>query len=246
MVAIVGTAYEQETAVLYDKQELSEEALRGLTYHELARLQKLAGEVKRKKYNVHKYRQALYGNLPRVIPHQLIINFFNEPVLLKNKPVRNKFLLLFFYGRRIGEANSIKRVEGQALVQIINHKSRIIEYKPLIEGTEPLFSSEVNYSPDYLRKYFRDTCKRLGSNYGFQYAATSNGRKLHQFTVHCFRKTAGNILRTHTGDAYKVAVFLGHSTPSLFGATSCYMHYDVEEMRKDLNEAFKLYVETLL
>ena len=236
---------------IFDKQLPShhfdelEKELEQWSKHRLEYFRKACGVVVEKKYSPHKHRKPLYGNLPRVFTEELVIAFFNEPVLRSNVRVRNKLLKQFLYGRRIGEVNDIRLIPGQNLVQIVNHKSKKIEYKPLIQGTERLFLDDAPLNPHYLRKYFRETCQRLGPEFQFTYDKKGN-RRLHQYTTHTLRKTAANMLRVHTGDPYKVAVYIGHDTSTSFGPTSVYMHYDIEEMRKDLNDCFERLVFKLL
>lgn len=244
---------------LFEKQEVAllppltefDCVLEGLSYHQLQALQKAAGHVRAAKYpSCHRNKKPLYGNLPKVFSDRQLLEFFAELYRFRNEAVYKAFAKQFFYGLRIGEINTCRLVPMQELVIVEAEKKKGQPnqyYLPLIKGTEDLFNPDLpKLSPHYLRKYFRETCDRLGDEYMFTYGKALCGRPLRQFSTHTLRATAGNMLRRHTRDPYKEAVYLRHELSSLWGATSRYMHYEQEEMKQDINQTFKHYVEELL
>jgi hypothetical protein len=220
-----------------------ETTLHSLPRHALDTLRHSCGKVIESKYRPHRLKKPLYANLPREMSSEQVFQFFEELRRFGNEGVVKAFLRQFFYGLRVGEINSCKIVPGN-YVMVTNHKDGgTVDYLPVIPGTEELFEPIKNYSSGYLRKYFTETCDRLGDDFRYQYATDRKGRLRRQFTTHTLRKTAANIIRTHTKDAYKASVFLRHETRAVYGVTAVYLHYPLEEMREDLTKAFSQYLQ---
>jgi len=219
-----------------------------LPKHRMEYYRKTFGIVIKQKYG-SRNGPPKYGDLPREFTKEELFTFFKELYRFKNKTVYSAFCLQFLYGLRIGELRDIEYVPGQKLIRIKNHKAKRVEYRPFIEGTELLFAHIDRirkYSPDYLRKYFRETLMRLGDSYWYTYDYATDGRPLKQFSTHSLRHTAGNLVREATNSEYKMHVFLRHNTRSVYGATGYYMHYRLEDMRTDFNNTFEEYVAALV
>lgn len=217
--------------------------LQTLPRHALDTLRHSCGKVIERKFRPHRLKKPLYANLPREMSRDQVFQFFDELSRFGNEGVVKAFLRQFFYGLRVGEINSCKIVPGN-YVLVTNHKDGgTVDYLPLIPGTEALFEQIKPYSSNYLRKYFTETCDRLGDDFRYQYAKDAKGRYRRQFSTHTIRKTAANIIRSHTKDAYKASVFLRHETRAVYGVTAVYLHYPLEEMRGDLAKAFSPYLQ---
>jgi len=225
-----------------------QELLLHLPKHRIEQLRKNAAIAIKEKYG-SRNGPPKYGNLPRTFARRQVVLFFDELWRYRNKAVYAAFCLQFFYGLRIGELSGVTVVPGQQLIKVDNFKCKRTEFLPVIDGTEILFTyldRIKEYSPDYLRKYFRETCERLGDEFMFRYTIDRRGLTRRQFATHTLRKTAGNMLRIHTGDPYKTSVFLRHNTRNVYGATAHYMHYDIEDMRHDLEACFNELVGKLI
>jgi hypothetical protein len=172
----------------------------------------------------------LYGNLPRCWTVEQLL------VFLRSVSVRehlNAFLLSFAYGLRASEVGGAFIVPGQRLVGVFNKKCSRMDYLPLLAGTECLLGARRSYHPIVYARWFRDAVRRLPPEFNYLY----HGRRM-QYTFHTLRRTAGNLLREYTHDVYKEAVFLRHRLGRRFGATAAYMHYPLDSLRCDMQEAF--------
>ncbi len=208
-----------------------------LTQHQLKRLRKIAGEVITSKYDMGRERKIpKYGNLPKNFTMSQLESFFAS---IKHEGPRIAFTIQFLLGLRIGELNGLEIVEGQGLVKIQNNKCSRTDFLPIIPVVEQLirqYQEGIQYSPDYLRKVFRQTVIDADMNYS--YGTSDDNKKLHQFSTHSLRHTAINLFSEFIGDQYRACCFSRHSANSQFGAQASYRHYSLDEMRTDYEECF--------
>jgi len=228
---------------------LPPEYIQSLTKHDFEQNLKELRAAYNQKYLLKKTRHPLAANLPRLFTDDQLIEFF-ATFPLKKEEIRRRLLRAFFYGLRAGEVDRAERVEGGFVkVDCLKKGRYFVYYLPFIEGTEKLFSpytSTHKYDSIYLARCFSDRLKELGGMYCQKYEKSSDGRLLGRYSSHTLRRTAGNAVRRYTKEVYKAKIFLRHNPSSHFGCTAAYLDYDIEEMRKDLNETFKQYVEKLL
>lgn len=221
-----------------------------LSKHEIESTIKTLRALKALKYPRSKRRSPIYGDLDRSFSTEQLFSVFDELRRFGNNRVRDQFLIMFFYGLRIGELADLEYLERQRLLKIVNHKpEEHNNYLPVIPGTEPLFESLEGkpYHQGYLATYFKETLMRLGDEYYSSYGQCRQKRNLHQYTSHSLRKTAGNIfLKSTGGKMYKMHRFLRHDLRSVYAATGWYTSYSEGEFRVDLEEAFTPYIKGLL
>lgn len=230
--------------------ELSDEELvnQVLQYpkHVLCKLHAATGVARKLKYNTKMTVRSV--NLPKGFTREQLDRFFVELSRFRNHRVCVAFLLSLVYGLRVSEVGNLSVIPGQRLVCINDLKMRRKEYVPLIDYTKPLidyYNSQPPLNKDYLRKYFRETCERLGDEFMY-YETGKLGQRAHQFSTHTLRHTGAAMMQSSTGAEYKVHVYLRHNLKKSYGTTGYYMQYRLEDMRNDMNGCFAPVVKHLL
>jgi hypothetical protein len=75
----------------------------------------------------------------------------------------------------------------------------------------------------------------------FSYGNSTNGNKLWQFSSHSLRHSAIVTFGRHVIDPIKCMKFSRHKANKTFGVLPTYSYYGHDELRKDLEVAFKKY-----
>jgi integrase len=214
------------------------EELRVLSKWQLVLLGKVVCRVREFKYV--RRREALYGNLPRGLNVGQLVDFFEvvEPKYF------DFFLLLFVFGLRIGEVKHLSVVKAQGLVRIENRKGGRVEYLPVIRGVEGALNALESLrciKDKAARDAFRRAVKRAGLYY--EYALSGNGKRLGQFTPHSLRHSAINLFAGYVKDPFKWMSFSRHEKSKLLGVSAVYRHYNLDELRADMEKVFKPVLE---
>jgi integrase len=217
---------------------------RTLPKHQQVRVQKIIGVARKHCFPQGPVRSV---DLPRGFTRDQLLRFMREVLRFHNTKVFVACVLALLYGLRESEIALLKVVPGQRIVCIWDEKMDRREYLPLILGTEDMirYYSSAPLSKDYLRKYFRETCVRLGDE--FMYGEPGKvGQQCYQFTFHSLRHTGGELFRDFTNIEFKMHVFLRHNLRSVYGSTGYYMRYRREDMFVDVNECFCSLLSLLL
>ncbi len=202
---------------------------------QLVLISKVVHDIRKEKYI--RSKDTKYGDLPRCFNEEQIFRFFKG---WKNKKVKNAFLIQFFYGLRVGELKNITYLKNQNLLRVYNEKCNRIEYLPVHGKTKELMKHiPITLSSHYLRNKFRANTFRHKMNYS--YNTSTDGLKLWQFTTHSMRHSSIVIFGRHIVDPIKCMKFSRHKANKTFGVLPTYSYYGQDELRKDLEKAFKKY-----
>lgn len=225
----------------YNSQDTTEKRLYNELHDcpkwQLVLISKVVHDIRKEKYL--RCKDTKYGDLPRCLNETQIRMFFES---LRNKTVKRALLMQFFYGLRIGELKHISYVPNQNMLKIYNEKCNRTEYLPVHGKTIKLiqYISKINtLSGHYLRNRFRERTFKLDMN--FSYANSTNGNQLWQFSSHSLRHTAITIFGRHIIDPVKAMKFSRHKANKTFGVLPTYLYYGHEELKKDLEKAFRKY-----
>jgi len=195
----------------------------------------------KKKYQ--KKSKPKYYGLPRSLNDEQLYLFFNS---IKNPMHKTAFLLQFFLGLRESELRSIKILWNQELIAINNYKCDRKDYLPLFSPVKEILQQNKipeTYTAPYLSKLFRIYRSKL-PKLCFVYSKSADGRDLYQFSNHSLRHTAITTVHKHVKDRVKTTMFSRHEESSL-GVVRTYIHYGMEELKEDLEAAFKKYKDLI-
>jgi integrase len=229
----------------YGKQELSEKKLynelKDCPKWQLVLISKVVHDIRKEKYM--RCKDTKYGDLPRRFNEEQLRIFFKG---IRNKTVRIAFLIQFFYGLRIGELKHLTYVENQNLLKIYNEKCNRTEYLPVHGKTIELIKylpKMKKISGHYLRNKFRENTFKTKINY--VYGHNTRGKDLWQFSSHSLRHTAITIFGKHIVDPIKCMKFSRHKANKTFGVLPIYSYYGLDELKIDLETAFKKYYDLI-
>ena len=208
-----------------------------LSKNKLVNIIKYANKARKEKYQDHK--PALYGNLPRAYSKKNLLKFFKG---VKMRETRKIFLIQYFYALRIGELYELEYMPQQQLLKIHNQKADRTDYLPVHGETYKLFEKPLRLPHiDNLRKTFNKTNHRLGLEYIYHRGKTGG---LRQYTPHSLRHTAITTFLNHIQNPLKAMHYSRHQSRE-YGSLPTYYYYSMDDMRTDLEEAFKPYYELI-
>lgn len=214
----------------------------GLSQSNMKFFSKHINLVKTAKYSPHKHRKPKYGRLDRSFSDDELKAFF---LTCRNRSVKVKFVVMLLFGLRISEVSDLDWVRSQRVLVVNNRKGNRKDQMPVPESWDWIldaFFSSPKHTTNYLSKCFNHVRDDMSDDFGFSYATTSDGRKQYLKSSHSMRHTAGNILHRHTKNEFAVSQYLRHEKTSAFGVTGTYLHYSLDQQRKDMEEAFAEYI----
>jgi len=222
---------------IYDNEQMMQEFLK-LTEDKLKNISKMAN---RAKYKLHPRGESKYGDLPKALEKQDIFMFFRN--LPRRRRPRLNFLMIFFFMLRKSERLPKTILWDQKLVGLWNEKYDRIDYLPIHGMTKQLLQAYINIKP-YTREVtlnniFNATMKKIGKEY--IYALSKHGNKLRQYNVHSLRHSGITIFDETHNSPIKTRRVGRWKKGTMYGSQEIYRTYRYDDMRKDLEKAFKPY-----
>lgn len=211
-------------------------------YSELLELPKWKIEMimsactKARKEKFTRKNERLYGNLSKSFTDTQLRKFFS---VIKNKNHKNFFLVQYYLALRISEVQNIKPDFEEDIVRIYSTKMDRYEYLPLFEPIRTILKTnpKLDYSINCIRNKFMKYCQKSGVNY--VYAPRKGGGNMHRLTTHSLRHTAiSKLAKVVNGNPFKICLFSRHQAKKAVGVVAVYTHYDIDDLREDLQKAF--------
>lgn len=208
---------------------------------------------------VNKVRDEFYPRSRGVNKRSNVREWFYDDELerilsvIRNPAIKRVFQLMFFYCLRVSEVAHCEWLRGQngGLLKVHQPKNNREEFLPVHGRTTEIledYEEFCDYSTGYLQVCMaairEDAAITEGQGLDNVVAESEDGRDLHQFGTHSFRRTSATVFGREVGaDSLKVKKWLRHSTS---GDDSLrYYGYGEREWRRDLELAFGPYYDLI-